>query len=337
MSTPPPAAGDAALPEAAHRSGRAEAPGRDPNGVLDRNGVPDRSGGGDVRRGGGRARGGLAARIGAALVANKLALVGVGVLVLIALFCFLGPSFYHTSPDAENLIAANRAPSAAHVLGTDDEGRDILARLMAGGRYSLELGLGVAVIATGFGALWGAVSGIAGGATDTVLMRLVDVFLAIPPLFVFIFLATIFRPTIAVLIVVVSVVSWLTPARLVRGETLSLRSREFVEASRLAGGRFGRIVGRHVIPNTLSAIVVNATFQVADAILVLATLSFLGFGPPSPAATWGGMLSEGINYLYDGYWWQVYPAGLIIVVTVVAVNFIGDALRDGLDPRQQRR
>jgi peptide/nickel transport system permease protein len=280
---------------------------------------------------------GLASRIVTALVANKLALVGTGVLVAVAFFCFVGPMLYGTGPNTENLIAANQAPSAAHLLGTDADGRDILARLMAGGRYSLELGVGVAIVATGFGALWGAVSGLAGGGTDTVLMRLVDVFLAIPPLFLFIFLATIFRPTIGALIIVVSVVSWLTPARLVRGQTLSLRSREFVQASRLAGGRFPRLVGRHVIPNTLSAIVVNATFQVADAILVLATLSFLGFGPPSPAATWGGMLSDGVNYLYDGYWWQVYPAGLIIVVTVVAVNFVGDALRDAVDPRQQRR
>ncbi len=288
-----------------------------------------------ARRGG--ARGGLGRRVVAAVVANKLALVAIGVLVAIALFCFVGPLIYGTSPNAENLLAANQAPSAAHLLGTDADGRDILARLMAGGRYSLELGLGVAIVATGFGSLWGAVAGLAGGATDTVLMRLVDIFLAIPALFVFIFLATIFRPTIGVLVIVVSVVSWLTPARLVRGETLSLRTREFVQASRLAGGRFGRIVSRHIIPNTVSAIVVNATFQVADAILVLATLSFLGFGPPSPAATWGGMLSDGVNYLYDGYWWQVYPAGLIIVITVVSVNFIGDALRDGLDPRQQRR
>jgi peptide/nickel transport system permease protein len=272
-----------------------------------------------------------------AFLDSRLALLGLGVLVVIALFCFVGPVLHPTDQTVPDLLLANQAPSRAHLLGTDELGFDILGRLMLGGRSSLELGLGVAALATSLGALWGAVSGLAGGATDTVLMRIVDMFLAIPPLFVFIFLATVFRPTIGMLVLVVSLVSWLSPARLIRGETLSLRSREFVEASRLSGSRFGRIVARHVIPNTLSAMVVNATFQVADAILVLATLSFLGFGPPSPAATWGGMLSNGVNYLYDGYWWQVYPAGLIIVLTVVAINFIGDALRDGLDPRQQRR
>jgi peptide/nickel transport system permease protein len=272
-----------------------------------------------------------------ALIANRLALVAVGVLLAIAIFCFVGPHLYGVSPYGEHLFATNQGPTGAHPLGTDASGRDILARLMAGGQYSLELGLGVAIAATGFGSIWGATAGIAGGAADSVMMRLVDMFLAVPPLFIFIFLATVFRPTIGVLIIVVSVVSWLTPARLVRGETLSLRSREFVQASRLAGGRSGRIISRHIIPNAASAIVVNATFQVADAILILATLSFLGFGPPSPAATWGGMLSNGVNYLYDGYWWQIYPAGLMIVITVVAVNFIGDALRDGLDPRQDRR
>src|SRR5208282_5195503 len=124
-------------------------------------------------------------------------------------------------------------------------------------------------------------------------------------------------------------------ARLVRGETLSLRTREFVDAVRSSGGRRSRIVGRHIIPNTLGTIVVNATFQVADAILILATLSFLGFGLPPPAATWGGMLTNGMNYLYDGYWWQIYPAGLIIVITVIAFNLIGDGLRDALEVRLQ--
>jgi peptide/nickel transport system permease protein len=133
--------------------------------------------------------------------------------------------------------------------------------------------------------------------------------------------------------VVISLLSWLAPARLVRGEALSLRTREFIDAVRVMGGRRSRIIVRHLVPNTFGTIVVSATFQVADAIILLATLSFLGFGLPPPAATWGGMLSQGTTYLLDGYWWEVYPAGLIIMLTVVAFNFAGDALRDSLDAR----
>jgi peptide/nickel transport system permease protein len=281
--------------------------------------------------------GGLFSSLAGAFSSNRLALVGVAVLVAIVLFCFVGPLVYRTNQTVADLALANLPPSGAHPLGTDGTGFDILGRLMLGGRSSLELGLGVAALATTVGVVWGAVAGLAGGAVDSVMMRLVDIFLAIPPLFVFVYLATVFTPTIGLLILVVSLVSWLSPARLIRGETLSLRSREYVQATRAAGGRFARIVLRHIVPNTFSAMVVNATFQVADAILILATLSFLGFGPPAPAATWGGMLSNGVNFLYDGYWWQVYPAGIAIVVTVVSFNFVGDALRDALDPRFQRR
>ncbi len=208
---------------------------------------------------------------------------------------------------------------------------------MAGGQSSLEIGLAVAVLATSFGVLWGAISGYFGGALDSAMMRVVDIVLAIPALFIFIYLATVFRPTVVLLIVVVSALSWVGPARLVRGETLSLRVREYVQAVRVMGGSSSRMIFRHVIPNTVSTIVVNATFQVADAMLILATLSFLGFGLPPPAATWGGMLTNGTNYLYEGYWWEIYPAGFIIVFTVVAFNFIGDGLRDALEVRLQRR
>jgi peptide/nickel transport system permease protein len=168
-------------------------------------------------------------------------------------------------------------------------------------------------------------------------MRIVDIVLAIPALFIFIYLASVFRPTVILLIIVVSALSWVGPARLIRGETLSLRVREYVDAVRVMGGSSGRVIIRHIVPNTISTIVVNATFQVADAILILATLSFLGFGLPPPAATWGGMLTNGMNYLYDGYWWQIYPAGLIIVITVIAFNLIGDGLRDALEVRLQFR
>ena len=275
--------------------------------------------------------------IGRSFLDNKVALLGVVLVAAVIGFCFIGPLVYHTNQLQPNLLQLNQPPSAKHPLGTDYVGFDVLGRLMVAGQSSIEIGLAVAVLATSFGVLWGAISGYFGGALDSVMMRAVDIVLAIPALFIFIYLATVFRPTVVLLIVVVSALSWVGPARLVRGETLSLRVREYVQAVRVMGGSSIRMIFRHVIPNTISTIVVNATFQVADAVLILATLSFLGFGLPPPAATWGGMLTNGTNYLYDGYWWEIYPAGLIIVSTVVAFNFIGDGLRDALEVRLQRR
>jgi peptide/nickel transport system permease protein len=272
-----------------------------------------------------------------ALYENKIALSGVAIVVLVTAFCFIGPMLYHTNQTSPNPAILNEAPSAHHLLGTDYVGFDVLGRLMVAGQSSIEIGLAVAVISTSFGVIWGAISGFWGGVTDAVLMRVVDIVLAIPALFIFIYLASVFRPTVILLIIVVSALSWVGPARLIRGETLSLRVREYVDAVRVMGGSSGRVIIRHIVPNTISTIVVNATFQVADAILILATLSFLGFGLPPPAATWGGMLTNGMNYLYDGYWWQIYPAGLIIVLTVIAFNLIGDGLRDALEVRLQFR
>lgn len=268
---------------------------------------------------------------------NKLAIVGFVFVVLIILFSFLGPLVYHTNQVLTRLQDTNLPPGKGRPLGTDENGYDILGRLMAGGQVSIEIGLAVAVVATGFGTLFGAISGYYGKAVDTVMMRLVDVGLAIPVIFLFIFISLIFRPTVLMLIVLLAGGSWLSAARLVRGETLSLRSREYVDAVRSMGGRSSRIIVRHIIPNTVGTIVVNATFQVADAILILATLGYLGFSLPPPIATWGAMLSGGTTFLQDGYWWEVYPVLIMIVLTVVSFNFIGDALRDSLEVRLQKR
>jgi peptide/nickel transport system permease protein len=272
-----------------------------------------------------------------AFVENKLALAGVIMVVAVTLFCFAGPLFWHTNQVAVNIFDVNKAPSGKHPLGTDDLGYDVLGRLMAGGQSALEVGFAVAVIATGLGVIYGVISGFFGGFADVVLMRFVDIVLAIPVVYLFIDLASEFRPTLWLLILVLALLSWLGPARLIRGETLSLRVREFVEAVRTMGGGSSRIIARHLIPNTAGTIVVNATFQVADAITTLAVLSYFGFSLPPPTATWGGMLENGVNFLFDGYWWEIYPAGLMIVITVLAFNFIGDGLRDSLDVRLQRR
>jgi peptide/nickel transport system permease protein len=272
-----------------------------------------------------------------AFAGYRLGVTGLGVIAVLVLFCFLGPLVYHTDQVHANIQLTNLPPGPGRPLGTDSNGYDILGRLMVGGQSTLEIGFAVAILATIFGIAWGAVSGYAGGLADTVMMRVVDIGLAIPAIFVLIYLSSVFRPTILLIILVLSLLSWLGPARLVRGETLSLRTRDFIDAVRVMGGRQTRIVARHLVPNTLGTIVVSATFQVADAIILLATLSFLGFGLPPPAATWGGMLSQGTTYLLDGYWWEVYPAGFAITLTVIAFNLVGDAIRDSLDTRIRPR
>jgi peptide/nickel transport system permease protein len=287
------------------------------------------------------AQGGIAKQFWLVFSENKLALVGVGVIIFFVLFCFLGPVFYHTNQtNAQTALlysVQNAAPSSAHLLGTDPSGFDMLGRVMYGGQTSLEVGFAAAAIATALGVVWGAISGFFGGWLDAIMMRIVDVFLSVPLLFLLIVLAVIFHPSLPLLILVIGFVAWLVPARLVRGETLSLRVREYVQAVRVMGGTGRRIVFRHIIPNTVGTIVVNATFQVADAILYLAALGFIGLGVPLPGTDWGSMLAQGVNYALNGYWWQIYPTGVAIVAVVVAFNFIGDAMRDAFEVRLQRR
>jgi peptide/nickel transport system permease protein len=268
---------------------------------------------------------------------NRLALAGAVLIVGIVLFCFLGPLVYRTDQIHTDIAQATEPPSWSHVLGTDEVGYDQLGRLMVGGQTSLEVALGAAAVAVLLGVFWGAIAGYFGGIVDAVMMRIVDAILSIPALFLLLFLASVTTPSVGTLIAVVGLIAWLVPARLVRGETLSLRTREYVQAVKVMGGGSVRIVVRHIVPNTIGTVMVNATFQVADAILLVAALSFLGLGIPPPAANWGGMLSNGLNYTYSGYWWLVYPPGVAIVLTVVCFNFIGDALRDAFEVRLRRR
>ena len=270
---------------------------------------------------------------------HRLAVLGLGIIVFMVLFCFVGPLIYQTNQSVTDLNTSTLPPgTAGHLLGTDEYGFDLIGRLMVGGQTSLEVGIAAAFIATIFGVLYGAVSGFLGGWIDNLLMRIVDAVLAVPALFLLLFLAVVLAPvTIWVLILVVAVTAWLIPARLVRAETLTLRTRDYVQAVTMMGGGGTRIVLRHIVPNAIGTIVVNATFQVADAILLVAALSFLGLGIAPPATNWGNMLSGGVNYYADGYWWLVYPAGVAIVLTVVAFNFVGDALRDALEVRLQKR
>ena len=281
--------------------------------------------------------GGVWRLIASVFVQNRLAVVGLGIIVFMVLFSFIGPHLYVTNQIQTNLNQVTEHPSGAHPLGTDQLGYDVMGRLMVGGQSSLEVGLAAALLASIVGTAWGAVSGYVGGWVDAVMMRVVDSFLAIPPLLLLLLLASVVTPTVPVLIIVIALISWLSTARLVRGDSLSVRTRDYVQAAIAGGARSGRIVGRHVIPNVIGTIVVLTTFSVADSILLLAALSYLGLGPAPPAANWGSMLTNGLNYVYVGDWWLIYPAGICIVLTVVAFNFIGDALRDALEVRLQRR
>ncbi|HEV2374817.1 MAG TPA: ABC transporter permease [Streptosporangiaceae bacterium] len=270
---------------------------------------------------------------------NKLALVSLGFVVLIVLFCFVGPLIYHTDQIHTNLTDSMCTPGAKHLLGCDNLGYDQVGRLMAGGQISIEVGLAAAIVAVLFGAFYGAVSGFIGGWFDSLLMRFVDAGLSIPYIMFIIILSVVFNPNVPIMILIIAAFYWLGVARLVRGETLTLRTREYVQAVKVAGGSGLRSVTRHIIPNAIGTIIVQATFAVADSILILAGLGFLGLGVQPPSTDWGDMLSNGLSYVQNGtnYWWLIYPAGVAIILTCIAFNFIGDALRDAFETRLQRR
>jgi peptide/nickel transport system permease protein len=270
-------------------------------------------------------------------MSNRLAVLGVGVIVFFVLFCFIGPLVYKTNQTGFNPLTTDLAPSGSHIFGTDEHGFDELGRIMLGGQAALEIGFFASAIATVIGTLWGAIAGLVGGIVDGLMMRLVDILLSIPLLFIVLVLATKYSGTVLRLSLLLGLWSWLIPARLVRGEVLTLRTRDFVQAARVMGSGRSRIVYRHLIPNALSVVIVNITFQVADAILILAYLGFLGFGLQYPATSWGDMLGNAQNDISSGYWWLVYPVGICLVLVVLAANLVGDALRDALDVRLRRR
>jgi peptide/nickel transport system permease protein len=268
--------------------------------------------------------------------ADRLALAGTLVLLLAALGCWLGPLLYHTDQVHTALYSARLPPGAGHPLGTDDLGYDVLGRLLAAGRTSLLIGVLAGLLGTAIGAAWGALAGYAGGWVDTVLMRIVDTGVAVPALFLLLVAATLVTPSVGVLAVLIGCVSWLVPARLMRAETVTLRERDYVRAISAIGAGPVRVVCRHILPNAVGTLLVNVTFQIADAILLVSYVSFLGLGVPAPTTDWGAMLSKGLTYTYDGAWWLILPPGLAIVVVVCAVNFVGDGLRSAFAARGRR-
>jgi peptide/nickel transport system permease protein len=275
-----------------------------------------------------------------AFLRNRRAMVGVGIVVVMGLFCFVGPLVYHANLLAVNPAIANDPPGAGHPLGTDEFGTDVLGRLMVGGQSSLELGFAVGLASTLLGSLYGAISGMLGGVVDAVMMRIVDTFLAVPTFILLIIVASMYSLTLTIIIIILTVLSWPYTSRIVRAQVLQLREREFAQAATGMGATRWRILVHHMAPNTLGICIVNATFGIADSIYALSALSFLGIGPPPPFADWGTMLTDGVNNLFNGYWWQVYPPLIALVLVVLAFRQIGDALNDivsGLQTDSGRR
>jgi peptide/nickel transport system permease protein len=270
-----------------------------------------------------------------AFLHNPLGVIGLVLLVFLVLFSFVGPLIYRVSPYQPDLSALLQPPSPQHPLGTDPLGRDALARLMQGGQLSLIVGFAAALVSMAFGTVYGITSGILGGFVDVVMMRIVDVIFALPGIFILLLLNSIFTPNAFVMVFVIASLAWVGVARLVRSEVLRLRELDYVEAARATGASTTRIIFRHLLPNVTSVVLVAGTFQVADAILTVAALSYLGLGLPPPAANWGGMLSDSLQYVFQNPWWLIYPPGICIVLAELGVNFVGDALRQAFDPRLQ--
>ena len=274
---------------------------------------------------------------------HKLAMAGLGTLVLLIAATLLGPYIYTTPISTIDFTIALSGPSAAHPFGTDDEGRDLLARVLWGGRVSIAVGLVAVLISVTVGTLVGLVAGYFQKA-DNPLMRLTDLFLSLPQLpllliIIYLFrdqLRAVFGPEIGIFLMIVFVIgilNWMPVARLVRASVLSLKNKEFVEAARTIGDSDGRIVVKHILPNVLSPVLVAATVGVGGAIITESALSFLGLGFPPDVPTWGRLLFDAQQYLDFAPHWAIFP-GLMIFLTVLSVNYIGDGLRDALDPRK---
>jgi len=263
---------------------------------------------------------------------SQRGLVGGLVVALILAVGTLAPAIAPYSYSTQSLLARLERPSAAHWLGTDGFGRDILTRVIWGGRVSLEIGLLATGLSVIVGTVLGGIAAYFGGAVDTAIMRIADVFMAIPALFLILVVVALFGAGLTNTAAVIGLVTWAQVARIVRGECLSLRARDFVDAARALGASHRRILGRHVLVNALPVIIVQATLLLGQPILIESGLSYLGLGAQPPLPSWGNMIVEGRQFLASAWWVATFP-GVAIFVTVLGFNLFGDGLRDALDPR----
>ena len=265
---------------------------------------------------------------------NRAAVYSVTILVLITLFVIFAPMLTHYAYDFNDWDALSAPPSARHFLGTDSLGRDLLSRAAVGGRISLLVGLSGALVAVVIGTLYGALAGFFGGKIDSLMMRFLEILNAFPFMLFVILLTTFFGRSLILIFAAVGLVSWLDVARIVRGQTLSLKHKEFVEAARVSGMSRRRIVVRHIIPNVLGVVMVYASLLVPGMIMYESFLSFLGLGVQEPMASWGSMLQEGALTIETAPWQLLVPA-FFLVATLFCFNFLGDGLRDALDPKDR--
>jgi len=267
---------------------------------------------------------------------NRAAVTSLVVLAVIALFVTFAPILAHFRYDDTDWNMMSAAPDIAsgHYFGTDSSGRDLLVRVAIGGRISLLVGVSAALVAVVLGTLYGSVSGYLGGKIDSAMMRLLEILNSFPFMFFVILLVTFFGQNIFLIFVAIGMVSWLDMARIVRGQTLSLKRKEFIEAALVSGVSTWNIVLRHIVPNVLGVVVVYASLLVPSMILFESFLSFLGLGTQEPLSSWGALLSDGANSMEVSPWLLFFPAGFL-VVTLFCFNFIGDGLRDALDPKDR--
>ncbi|ADP12719.1 MULTISPECIES: oligopeptide ABC transporter permease OppC [Erwinia] len=267
---------------------------------------------------------------------NRAALASLVVLLLVTLFVVLAPMLSPFTYDDTDWAMMSAAPDIAsgHYMGTDSSGRDLLVRVAIGGRISLMVGVAAALVAVVLGTLYGTLAGYIGGKTDSVMMRLLEILNSFPFMFFVILLVTFFGQNILLIFVAIGMVSWLDMARIVRGQTLSLKRKEFIEAAEVGGVSTFKIVLRHIVPNVLGVVVVYASLLVPSMILFESFLSFLGLGTQEPLSSWGALLSDGANSMEVSPWLLLYPAAFL-VITLFCFNFIGDGLRDALDPKDR--
>ncbi|MHB9144565.1 MAG: ABC transporter permease [Symbiobacteriia bacterium] len=266
---------------------------------------------------------------------HQRGMVGLAIVALMLLLAIFGPTLTHISYSDQNLSQTYQAPSGAHIMGTDNLGRDVYVRLLYGARISLSVGFVATLISLGIGVVYGTISGYYGGRSDEIMMRLVEVLMSVPDLLYVILLTTVIKPGLIPIYIVLGAVGWLTMARLVRGEVLSLKEREYVLAARITGARPSRILFRHLIPNAMGPILVAVTIGIPSAIFLESFLSFIGLGVSAPMASWGSMASEGITALQSHPHLLFFPAAAISL-TMLGFNFLGDGLRDAFDPRMRR-
>ncbi len=264
---------------------------------------------------------------------NKLAVVGAVVVLLIIMAAIFAPYVATHSYSRQSLRDRLSAPSIDNLLGTDGYGRDVFSRVVWGARISLQIGFGAAGLAVMIGVFLGSIAGYYGGFIDNIIMRFVDVMMCIPALFLTLTVIALFGASMTNTMLVIGLIYWTRTCRIVRGEFLSLRNREFAEAAKAIGGSDARIIIRHLLPNALAPIIVQATLFIAQAILIESGLSFLGLGAQPPMPSWGNMLTEGYKFLSMAWWIATFP-GVAILLTVLAFNLLGDGLRDAFDPME---